>query len=413
MKKIVDPGLIGPSAVFGLAVIEESDSDLDEFLERNTNIGPFHKMVAVSGVKSRSEKEAYAIYCLEADYVLLCTPQTLNDYEMVRQAASHFQDPNVGAILFPARFGDHPHAGEEWWRNSPIFFRTLAYQQTKGSVREMQELGWEVVQGQRMFISKQSDTFLRDPEDPPNVTIFTPIDAGKRDLIHHYFDKLGRMALPAAECRLIIWGDTKTVEHHDYIRQQINLVSHRFHEVTIVKAIPQTWMEMGEDYYRWPGVKHPVSVRVATIYNEMLKRVSTDQVLLWECDTIPITDNFLLQLRASLGPLDAGISGHYVDKETKKSLAWDFHSTIPFDYSWHEPKNEGVEYIDGVPHGMLLLNKEQLDGIRFSVLANDARDFRGPDLMMCRDLQLYNRPIKIDWGVKCKHYTSPKDFLCP
>jgi hypothetical protein len=296
-----------------------------------------------------------------------------------------------------------------------MMFRSLAYQQCEGLEYKFDQLGWK-----RATISRSLSTrsyFSRlSPLQP--VTILSAFDEGKTDLVDLYLEALNQLNYPKSLLNLVFYVDGNYEEKRPsgVIRNLIGYIAckgQQFNSVTIENAQTDSyWSEMPPGYYRWEGVSYPISARVAGLYNRMVQHVRTPQFLIWETDTIPTDSDFLLKFQEQLEPQDGAISAHYICRRMNKSLAWNISSLVPFIWEWAEP-GQGLQRIDGVPHGLILFQSHILKKFRFNVLANDPRDFRGPDLIMGRDFKRMGIPLKINWDITARHYNPDGSFLEP
>lgn len=296
-----------------------------------------------------------------------------------------------------------------------MMFRTLAYQQSQGLKSKFDELGWKVGKINTPLQARKSEED-REFNEVPSITIITPFDDSKEKLVSKYFEVLNKVDYPREKLHVSFWDDSRGESSiSDSLAVYVHNHYSDFASIKLSKSCTDDyWLDMRDDaYYRWEGIKYPISARVASLYNRATKGITTDRILFWESDTIPVCDNFLDLLSDNLDPLDGAISAHYVCRKEKKSLVWDIVSLAPFSWEWAET-GSGVQVVDIVPHGLLLMNSWCLRKFRFNVLSCDPRDLRGPDLIMGRDFKQLGIKLKINWDLWCDHYEADgKTFFVP
>jgi hypothetical protein len=382
-----------------------SEVETASFIDYHSDMWMTPHLVPESG--TRVERERLGILRGSGDYVFVSDDTARISTRWLHAALAQFRDPSVGAVVSPVCWSgelSHEEApGDDCWKRFPMMFRTLAYQQSQGQKRKFEDVGWKLaVIKQPISAHPQED---RDLDERESVTIVTALDDCEPLLLNRYLDALLNVDYPKELLHVHLWSDISRPELQVILSEFICHHAHKFETFCLRQSKTEAhWLEMEEPrYYRWDGVKYPISALVSCVYNRAKRAILTDRVLIWEFDTIPVESNFLTRLNDELSPVGGAISGHYVCRREKKSLAWKLTTNIPLDFEWITP-GVGVQVVDAVPHGMLLMNAHCLKKFKFSALANDPRDLRGPDLVMGRDFQLLGLSIKIHWGVIALHY---------
>lgn len=359
---------------------------------------------------TRYEREKIGVTRGSGDYAFISNDTARISRDWLYSVLAQFRDPNVGVVFSPVQWLGHSEQSfseEDFWRRCPMMFRTLAYQQSQGLKSKFDELGWKVGRINTPLQARKSEED-REFNEVPSITIITPFDDSKEKLVSKYFEVLNKIGYPREKLHVSFWDDSRGKSSiSDSLATYVRNHYSDFASIKLSKSCTDDyWLNMQDDtYYRWEGVKYPISARVASLYNRATKGITTDRVLFWESDTIPIYDNFLDLLSDNLDPFDGAISAHYVCRKEKKSLAWDIVSLAPFSWEWAET-GSGIQVVDIVPHGMLLMNSWCLQKFRFNVLSCDPRDLRGPDLIMGRDFKQLGIKLKINWDNWCDHYES-------
>lgn len=379
---------------------------------------------------SRLERERIGILCGNSDYIFVCSDTTRISHNWFLTALRRLHNPKVGAVVSPVRLlGDGNILFEpentpdmlNYWNQFPIMFRTVAYQQCQGQKWKFDHLKWEIglVNEPLEIIERTIDLMkprFTKEDSSGTVTIITAFDDTKVQIIKHYFEALSQLDYDPALISLVFLHDGRVHENEitTAIEDCSRLGISAYRGFSVIKTNTESfWLYMeNPNYYKWNGVRYPISVRVSGLYNRATPFVDSEYVLFWESDTIPEDRKFLKTLFTNLELTDGAISGHYICREMDKSLAWDVTRLNPFAYEWVEPA-KGVSHVGGVPHGLLLMHHWALKRFHFSFLACDPRDFRGPDLVMSRDLAAQHIPLKIHWDVICKHYNPDGTYVRP
>lgn len=358
--------------------------------------------------EDRVERERLGVTRGCGDYVFVSEDTTRLSRDWLFAALAKFRDPSIGAVVSPLQLkGETGHGllpDYDYWSSWPMMFRVLAYQQSQGSESKFNELGWKVAQIKTPLLIREPSS-LRDFKETPVVTIITAFDDSKDKILSLYLKTLLDVDYDHDSLRIVFFDDSKETNINVRLRDFIQIWGDKFDSITLRKArTDDYWLQMKDDkYYRWEGVNYPISVLVAGIYNRAVQLVTSERLLLWESDTIPTSSDFLKELVKNLKPQDGAISGHYMCRIEKKSLAWNIETEVPFVWSW-APPSSGVQSIGATPHGLLLMNTWCLEHFKFSVLANDPRDYRGLDLVMGRDFRRLSMPLKIHWDVRANHH---------
>lgn len=419
-KPFLDPWLvrINDNTEVAICVLTTNDLQASAFIDRHSHLPA--KIIRVDDpLEPQLIRERRGILASSADYVLLCDDSTDVDINWLLAALQQFHNPKIGAVTSPVMWVndglvESPQSGKDYWSRFPILWRTLAYQQTQGERFKFDLLKWKVGFINSQIAVRYQPNIGRVFSNDPTVTIVTAIDSSKENIIKHYRQALTDLQYPKELISLVILDDCHPSKRLPYICEENEFLVEDYRSLTVINTQKELeWLTMNDEhFFKWEGVRNPISQRVSCLYNIGIRYVHSEKFLLWESDTIPTSPTFLRELLDHLLPSDGGISGHYVCREQHKSLAWDVTSLVPFEYKWVDP-GFGVQQVGGVPHGLLLMNSWTLEHFQFSVLANDPRDFRGPDLIMARDFFRLNIPLKIHWGVRALHYQPDGSYLEP
>ena len=405
-SSFVDPWLVHHDhTVVVTSTLYTSDLESQAFSDYHRDLWMIPHFVKDDGTRFTRERLGVTRSC--GDYVFISDDTARISKEWLFSALASFRDPSVGVVFSPVNWlgGNEESPVGDYWDRFPVMFRVLAYQQSQGLKGKFDELGWKVAKIKTPLTSSPYDE-NSDFRITPFVTIITPFDDSKIKILPKYIEAFSSVQYPRNCLHVHFWDDSRESSANKGILDFIKSSGDKFASISFFHARTEDyWLYMeGKEYYRWPGVTYPISCRVAGLYNRATSFIRTDRILLWESDTIPVSPDFLQVLSAEIGDC-SGISGHYVCRKENKSLAWDLPSLVPLSWEWLEP-GSGVQVVGAVPHGLLLLDSNCLEKFRFGVLANDPRDFRGPDLIMGRDFKGLGLKLKIHWDVHALHYES-------
>lgn len=231
------------------------------------------------------------------------------------------------------------------------------------------------------------------------VTIFTTYSGRVRknvDLWRRRLEWLQRQTWPRHQTRLLI----ANTSHQRITSADIGLEA--------LKLAGMGWYDhpvgtpgLEDINRRSKPIEDAVQTACASIYNRMLKEVSTDYVLILEDDVFPHDADVIERLLSSVDNRTYAVAGCYRQRYQDSWSTYD-RDTILAPAHLHRKRGEGVQIVGGAGMGCLLLSTQQVSGSVFVANEPPSKYF---DVAWYADM-LKRKPhlvCKVDWSLECDH----------